>query len=63
MDFKDISDELKEKAKACQTPEELLALAKEEGLELTEEQMEGISGGVIWCDDKGCDPYHHFLHC
>ena len=31
MNFEDLSDELKAKAKACNTPEEMLALAKEEG--------------------------------
>ena len=30
MDFNDISPELREKAKACTSPEELMALAKSE---------------------------------
>ena len=34
-----------EKASQCKNPEELLALAKEEGVELTEEQLNAISGG------------------
>ena len=29
MNFEDLSDELKAKAQACKTPEEILALAKE----------------------------------
>lgn len=47
MDFKDmdISPELREKAKACTSPEELLALAKKEGYKLSEEEMEAVSGG------------------
>ena len=45
MDFNDISPELREKAKACKTPEELFALAKREGHKLTEDEMEAISGG------------------
>ena len=48
MDFKDISPELREKAKACKTPEELLALAKQEGYKLSDEDMEVVSGGVDW---------------
>ena len=33
------------KAIACKTPDELLELAQEEGIELTDAQLEGISGG------------------
>ena len=32
MNYEDLSPELKEKAKACKTPEDILALAKEEGI-------------------------------
>ena len=41
----DISPELREKAKACTTPEELLALAKKEGYKLSDAEMESVSGG------------------
>ena len=52
MDFSDLSPELREKAKACNTPEEMLALAKQEGYKLSDEEMEGIAGG--WsCDSFG----------
>jgi len=40
-----LTDEQKAKARACNTPEEILALAKEEGYELSDDQLEGISGG------------------
>lgn len=52
----DIFPELREKAKACQAPEELLALAKAEGYKLSDEEMEAISGGrdVLW---GSCDSY------
>ena len=43
-----ISDELREKAKACKTPEELLALAKAEGYKLSDAEMEAVSGGSTW---------------
>ena len=45
MDLKDLTPEQMEKAKACKTIEELSAFAKAEGLELSEEQLEGIAGG------------------
>ena len=55
MDLKDISPELREKALACKTPEEVIALAKENGAELSDEQLEAISGGS-WssCSDDSC---------
>ena len=34
------------KVKACKNQEELLELAKKEGIELTDEQLEAVSGGV-----------------
>ena len=46
MDFEALDDELKEKVKACTTPEELLALAKEEDYDLSDEELEAIAGGV-----------------
>ena len=45
MRFEDLSPELKERALACKTPDELLKLTKEEGIELTDTQLETISGG------------------
>ena len=54
MDFKDLSPELREKAKACQTPEEMLALAKAEGYKLSEEELGAIAGGGGWSNDNDC---------
>ena len=51
MDFNDLSPELREKAKACKTPEEMLALAKKEGYKLSEEELEAVSGGGWSCSD------------
>ena len=45
MDFENLTEEQRQKARACKTPEEILALAKQEGVELSDEQLEGISGG------------------
>ena len=50
MDFKDLTDDQKARAQACKTPEEMLMLAQEEGVDLTDEQLESVAGG--WsCDD------------
>ena len=43
--LKGLSDEQIAKVKACKNHDELLSLAKEEGIELTDEQLTTISGG------------------
>ena len=43
--LKGLTEEQVLKAKACKSSEELLSLAKEEGIELTDEQLEAVSGG------------------
>lgn len=43
--LKGLTDEQIQKAKCCKNDDELLALAKKEGIELTEEQLECVSGG------------------
>lgn len=53
MNFEDLSPELREKAKACKSPEEMLALAQEEGYELSDEQLENIAGGWGECGTHG----------
>ena len=53
MNFEDLMNpELQEKLKGARTPEELLAIAKDEGFELSGEELNGISGGVHWCTDR-----------
>ena len=54
MKLDDLTPELKEKALACKTPEELVELAKVEGFELSDEQLDSIAGGD-W--DSPCDDY------
>ena len=49
MNFEDLRNpELQEKLKSAKSVEELLALAKEQGVELSDEQLEAVSGG--WGD-------------
>ena len=43
--LKGLTDEQIAKVKACKNHDELLALAKKEGVELTDEQLAVISGG------------------
>ena len=45
MEYMDLTEEQKAKAKAAKSPEELIALAKAEGVELSDEQLEAVSGG------------------
>ena len=52
--FNILTDEQKKAVEEAQTPEELLALAKETGYELSEEQMENIAGGINWSCLRDC---------
>lgn len=51
MNIDDLTEDQKAKARACKTTDELFALAKEEGYELSEEELDAIAGGK-W---SGCD--------
>ena len=56
MKFEDLTPEQQEKAKACKTPEDVLALAKA----LSDEELEAVSGGEEWvkrCNDRTCSMY------
>ena len=59
IDNLDLSPELREKARACKTPDEMLALAKAEGYKLSEEELAAVSGGGGWSknDDNFCNPW------
>lgn len=45
MNVFELTPELKEKAKACKSAEEIKAFLESEAIELTGEQLEAISGG------------------
>lgn len=63
MDFANlgISPELREKAKACTSPEELLALAKTEGYKLSEADLEAVAGGGCGGSSSPCTTLKHRL--
>ncbi len=43
-----LTDEQKEKAKACKTMDELTALAGKEGVELSDEVLDAVAGGYVF---------------
>ena len=47
MKFEDLSTEMQEKAESCETAEELMKLAEDEGIELSEEDLDDIAGGKL----------------
>ena len=51
-----LSEEQIAKIKACKSQEEIMQLAKKEGVELSEEQLEAVSGG-------GCSNTPKCLFC
>ena len=48
MTLENLTPEQREKALACKSPEEVLALAKQEGYELSDDELDQVSGG--WGD-------------
>ena len=47
--------ELSEDAFEGMSPEQILEFVRSSGLELTDEQLEAISGGGVWSDDEPTD--------
>ena len=43
--YESLTDEQKEKAKACKTMDELMAFMDQEGLELPDEMLDAVAGG------------------
>lgn len=55
MEINDLTDEQRAKLEECETPEQMLALAKSEGFVLSDAQLERISGGE-WSGDEAPAP-------
>ena len=49
MDFKDLTPEQQEMARACKSVDELVELAKSFGVQLSEEELAAVAGGVGGC--------------
>ena len=45
MNLEDLTPEQKEQLIACKTSEEILKLAKEEGYELSDDELQAVAGG------------------
>ena len=55
MEFDEIKDpELQEKLKSAKTPEDVLEIAKDQGVELSLDELDAVSGG--WSDNP-CNNY------
>ena len=52
--LKGLTEEQIAKVKACKNQEELFALAKQEGIELSDEQLEAVNGGFCTVDMPNC---------
>ena len=52
MDYKDLTEEQRAKLANASTAEDILKIAKEEGIELSDKDLEQMSGG--WEDKGGC---------
>ena len=49
MQYDDLSPEQQNKARACESPADILAFAQKEGYELSDDELDQISGG-LWSD-------------
>ncbi|MBR1827922.1 MAG: Nif11-like leader peptide family natural product precursor [Atopobiaceae bacterium] len=56
MDIKGVSESVRKRAQECKTPAELLELAQQEGYELSDEELEAVSGGDrgVWIEKDNC---------
>lgn len=52
--LKGLTEEQIARVKACKGPEEIMAIAKQEGVELTDEQLEAINGGGCTKETPDC---------
>lgn len=52
--LKGLTEEQIEKVKACKSNDEVLKVAREEGIELTDEQLEAVTGGNCTTESLVC---------
>jgi hypothetical protein len=63
--LKGLTEEQIKKVKACKSPEEIMEVAKAEGVALNEDQLEAVSGGGCFSSDTpkcpkcGSKDYHY----
>ena len=50
MNFEELSQDQQELVRNAKTPEEIIKLAQEAGYDLSDEELESISGGMMWGD-------------
>lgn len=50
--LKGLTEEQIEKVKSCENVNDLVQLAKDEGVELNDEQLKAVSGGACSSEDK-----------
>ncbi len=55
--FAQLSDEQKEQFRSCKDMDEVMKLAKEENVELTDDQLEFLASGG--CGDVECEKYRN----
>ena len=56
--YDNLTDEQKAKVKACKTMDEMMVLAGEWGVELPDEVLDAVAGGIDW-DAIGCSGYSY----
>ena len=54
--YESLTDEQRQQARECKTPEEMLALSKKWGVQLSDEELDSISGGSMWSNDCNLCP-------
>lgn len=63
MEFSDLTEDQRQRARACKSPDELAALAESEGVTLTDEQLEAVAGGSwnsFGCGKNVCSDKFHY---
>lgn len=57
MDYNELAPEIKAKLQECKTADDIAALAKSEGYDLSDEELEAISGGTWGCNNRICSEF------